>query len=148
MPYQNPVPHADTSKPSFRMPPGATDSHCHIYGRPEQYRFAADPAYLPPAVFTEDYLRILSVTGVERAVFVHAALYGTDNSLVLDAIAATPRRFRAIGLINEATTDAELERLHAGGVRGYRSNKVSKKGIQLGEAKRLAGRVKRFGWNA
>lgn len=145
--FQNPNPVADTGKPSFTMPAGATDSHCHIFGRKERYP-CSNPYYLPPDVYVEDYLRMLSIIGVERAVFVHAAVYGTDNSLVLDAIAAAPTRFRAVGLINEATTDAELQRLHAGGVRGFRSNMVSKLGVQLAEARRLADRVKSLGWHA
>ena len=146
-PPRNPNPDRNTRKTSFAMPPGATDSHCHIFGRIDQYKHS-NPSYLPPEVFVEDYLRMLSVVGVERAVFVHAAIYGTDNSLVLDTIAAAPARFRAIGLVNESTTDAELERLHAGGVRGFRSNTVSGKGIQLAESRRLAGRVKALGWHA
>lgn len=146
-PHKNPEPDPRTRKPSLRMPAGATDSHCHIFGPKEKYQYSM-PSYLPPQVLVEDYLRMLSIIGVERAVFVHAAIYGTDNSLVLDVIASAPSRFRAIGLINETTTDAELERLHAGGVRGFRSNLVSKRGIQLAEARRLADRVKALGWNA
>jgi 2-pyrone-4,6-dicarboxylate lactonase len=146
-PYQNPEPDLQTRKPAIKMPAGATDSHSHIFGPREQYPYA-NPYYLPPKVLVEDYLRMLSIVGVERAVFVHAATYGTDNSLVLDVIASAPTRFRAIGLINESTTDTELERLHAGGVRGFRANLVSKIGAQLGEARRLADRVKSLGWHA
>ena len=146
-PFQNPEPDPKTRKPSLKMPAGATDSHCHIFGPKLKYPLS-NPYYLPPKVLVEDYLRMLSIIGVERAVFVHAATYGTDNSLVLDVIASAPTRFRAIGLVNEATTDAELERLHAGGVRGFRANLVSKIGAQLAEARRLADRVKSLGWNA
>jgi len=147
-PYQNPLPDPDTQPPSFRMPAGAVDSHSHIFGRRERYPYT-NPSYLPPVgMYEEDYFRMLGVIGVERAVFVHANIYGTDNSLVLDAIAAAPDRFRAVGLINEATTDAELERLHAGGVRGFRSNLVAKLGVQLDATRRLADRVRPFGWHA
>jgi hypothetical protein len=41
-------------KPSFALPPGATDCHAHVFGRGNQYGYAADRLYTPPPVFLDD----------------------------------------------------------------------------------------------
>jgi 2-pyrone-4,6-dicarboxylate lactonase len=147
LPFQNPQPNPNTSKPNFQLPPNATDCHSHIFDHIAQYPMMAQPAYLPPAVTVNDYLHVLKTLGIDRAVIVHANVYGLDNSLALDLIATAPDRFRAIGLMTENITDAELERLHAGGVRGFRCNLVNQIGMSLDAAKRLGERVKQYGWH-
>ena len=47
-----------------------------------------NPAYLPPSVLIADYLKVINRIGIERAVIVHANVYGLDNSLALDVIAS------------------------------------------------------------
>jgi predicted TIM-barrel fold metal-dependent hydrolase len=106
-----------------------------------------NPAYLPPSVLIDDYLKVMNTIGIERAVIVHANVYGLDNSLALDVIASAPDRFRAIGLVDESISDRELERLHLGGVRGFRCNLVNQIGLSLEAAKKLAHRVKQYNWH-
>lgn len=146
-PYQNPPPRFETAKPNIQLPKNATDSHCHLFADQRQYPISKTPAYLAPAVTVEDYLKVIATLGIERAVIVHANIYGLDNSLALDVIASAPNKFRAIGLMNEQTSDAELERLHLAGVRGFRCNLVNQIGLDLSAAKRLAHRVKQFNWH-
>lgn len=141
-------PHPQLAKPpGFAVPKGAIDAHCHIYGRPDLYPY--DPAtwYLPPLVVLDDYLQVLATLGIERAVFVHAAVY-RDHAVILDAMAAHPGRFRGVAALPESVTDAELEKLNAGGVRGFRANLVTGNGMRLDGARRLAERVAGFGWHA
>ena len=146
-PFQNPMPCVETSQPSITLPKNATDCHCHLFGDMTQYPMMKDPAYLPPAVSVEDYMQLIQKLGIERAVIVHANVYGQDNSLALDVIASAPDRFRAIGLVEESITDAELERLHLGGVRGFRCNLVNQIGLSLDAAKKLGERVKQYNWH-
>ena len=131
----------------FTPPAGAVDAHCHIYGDEQRYPYALDTWYLPPQVTVQDYLAVLATLGIERAVFVHAAVY-SDHALILDTMAAHPGRFRGVAQLRESVTDAELEGLHAGGVRGFRANLVSGNGMKLEGAQRLARRVARYGWHA
>jgi len=51
-----PGPDLNPRKPSFAMPPGATDSHAHVFGAREKYGYADDRQYTPPPVFLNDYL--------------------------------------------------------------------------------------------
>jgi 2-pyrone-4,6-dicarboxylate lactonase len=130
----------------FAPPAGAVDAHCHIYGDEQRYPYAPDTWYLPPQVSVQDYLDVLATLGVQRAVFVHAAVY-SDHSLILDTMAAHPGRFRGVAQLRESVTDAELAQLHAGGVRGFRANLVSGNGMKLEGAQRLARRVAQYGWH-
>ena len=145
--YQNPNPVFKTLKPSFKLPAGATDCHCHIYDDFKKYPLTKNPTYLPPSVTVADYLKMLDVLGVERAVIVHANVYGRDNSLVLDLMASAPLRFRAVALMDGSISDRELKRLHNAGVRGFRCNLVGNIGMTFDEAKRLGERVKQYGWH-
>ena len=140
-------PQLQTRKPSFPVPRGAADCHSHVFGPRDRYPYAAKRHYSPPPVFLADYLAMLDALGVERGVLVQTAVHGTDNRVVLDAIAANPDRLRAVALIDESFDDAALDRLHRGGVRGFRVNLVAKIGVQLDEARALAKRVARLGWH-
>ena len=146
-PFQNPPPFKNTSTPKFVLPKNATDCHCHLFDDLKKYPFTEKPSYLPPSVFVEDYLKVIKTIGIERAVIVHANVYGLDNSLALDVIASAPDQFRAIGLVDESISDKELERLHLGGVRGFRCNLVNQIGLSLEAAKKLGERVKQYNWH-
>jgi 2-pyrone-4,6-dicarboxylate lactonase len=134
-------------KPSFALPPGATDCHAHVFGQRDKYGYAADRLYTPPPVFLPDYLNMLDALGIERAVVVQSGVHGTNNGVIVDAIAQCKGRVKGIALIDEKIPDAELDKLAAAGVRGFRSNLVAKTGVQFDAAKKLAQRVKRLGWH-
>jgi 2-pyrone-4,6-dicarboxylate lactonase len=141
------APDLHTRAPDFKLPPGATDCHAHVFGPRARYAYAADRFYTPPQVFLRDYLAMLDALGIERAVLVHSGVHGTDNAVVLDAIAQSQGRLRGIGLIREDMSDADFERLAAAGIRGFRANLVAKTGVQFDAARRLAVRVQRLGWH-
>ena len=141
-------PDLNPRKPSFALPPGATDCHAHIFGPPKKYSHAADRLYTPPPVFLQDYLHMLDALGIERAVVVQSGVHGTNNNVIVDAIAQSHGRLKGIALISEKISDRELDRLDDAGVRGFRANLVAKTGVQFDGAKKLARRVKRLGWHA
>src|ERR1700712_1865042 len=136
-----------TRKPKLTLPPGATDCHCHVFGPREKYPWAANRLYTPPPVYLEDYLAMLDATGFARGVMVQTGLYGTDNSFLMDALRAHPKRLRGIALIGEDITDRALRDLHDAGVRGFRVNRTAKTGLSFDVARKLAARVKEFGWH-
>ncbi len=143
-----PGPDLNTRKPSFALPPGATDSHAHVFGAREKYGYAADRQYTPPPVFLKDYLAMHDAAGFTRGVIVQSGVHGTNNSVIVDAIAQSGGRLRGIALLREDVPDAELDALDRAGVRGFRANLVAKVGVQFDAAKKLAARVARLGWHA
>ena len=88
--------------------------------------------------------------GVGHLVLVQPSVYGTDNSLLLRALGAEPGRHRGVVVVDDDITDAELDAMHAHGVRGVRFNLVSPVGERATPARRfaaLAPRLRRRGWH-
>lgn len=137
----------DVRTPALALPPKAADCHCHVFGPREKYPWAATRLYTPPPVGLDHYLAMLRATGFERGVMVQTGLYGNDNRFLVDAIAAHPGRLRGIALIGEDIPDRELRQLAESGVRGFRVNRTAKTGLSFDVARKLAERVRGFGWH-
>ena len=146
-PAQCAGPRLDVRQPKLVLPPKAADCHCHVFGPRERYPWAANRLYTPPPVSLDEYLAMLRITGFERGVMVQTGLYGTDNRFIVDAIRAHPGRLRGIALIGEDIANQELRHLASSGVRGFRVNRTAKTGLSFDVARKLAERVKQFGWH-
>lgn len=143
-----PGPIAATHKPRFQFPAGACDCHAHVFGPQQQYPLAPSHGYVPPPASIEDYVRMLRTIGCERAVIVNPSIYGTDNRCTVDALRSGQFQFRGVAVIDDQTTDSELEDMHQAGVRGVRLNLKSKGSTYgLDAAPRLAERIKARGWH-
>ena len=138
-------------RPKVRLPPLACDCHAHIAGPKSVYPYSPRRIYTPPDALLPAYLGMLGVLGVERAVLIQPSVYGTDNRAMLDAMAKAGDRFRGVAVVDDAVPDAELEKMHAAGVRGVRINVVDvaedKGVIPMASLRRLAERIKPLGWH-
>jgi len=70
-------------------------------------------------------------------------------AVTLDAIASSGNQYRGVAVVEDAVTDAELQRLHDGGIRGIRFNFVKHLGgvPDLQVFYRLLARIKPLGWH-
>jgi predicted TIM-barrel fold metal-dependent hydrolase len=139
-------------KPAFELPRGACDCHAHVFGPAARYPYFRRRIYTPPDAPPASYWGMLGALGVERAVLVQPSVYGTDNRAMLDALAGEKRRLRAVAVVEESVSDAELARMHELGVRGIRFNIVDVKPEEKGRlpvdaVRRMAGRIKALGWH-
>lgn len=114
--------HANPSKPTYIPPPGAVDAHCHVFGPMAQFPFSAKAKYLPADAGPDMLFALRDHLGFAKNVIVQASCHGTDNSATLNAIAASEGRARGVAVVDPAITEAELVRLHEGGIRGIRFN--------------------------
>jgi predicted TIM-barrel fold metal-dependent hydrolase len=142
-PDPNPV------KPRLLLPPGACDAHCHVFGPAAKFPYAADRSYTPPDAPVEQLRRLHAHLGISRAVIVHASCHGSEMDVTLDAIASSDGSYRGVAVVEEGVTDAELQRLHAGGIRGIRFNFVKHLGgvPDVRVFYNLLARVKPLGWH-
>ena len=111
--------------PGFTLPAHATDCHMHVFGDPAKYPAAATRAYNPTVASLEQYRSMALPRRLQRIVLVQPSAYGTDNTCMLDALRDHAEFTRGIAVIDDATRDAELDAMHALGVRGIRLNLVS-----------------------
>jgi predicted TIM-barrel fold metal-dependent hydrolase len=143
------APDPDTKVPAFKAPPGACDAHCHIFGPGDVYPYAPTRSYTPPDAPLSRFKQLQATLGLERAVLVNASCHGNDNTVILDAIAQSGGRYRGVANVGGEITDAELEHLNAGGVRGIRFNFVKHLGgtPDMRVFDELVQRVAPLGWH-
>jgi 2-pyrone-4,6-dicarboxylate lactonase len=136
-------------KPRFKLPPGATDAHCHVFGPGDKFPYAPNRRYTPADAPKEMLAALHRHLGIERTVIVQASCHGSDNRAMLDAIADDPKRIRGVAIVDATFGDAEYKMLHDGGVRGARFNFVKHLGgtPDMDLFHRTADRIKEMGWH-
>lgn len=70
--------------------PGGWDCHAHLFGPYAQFPLAAERSYTPPEAPLQQYLALLDRLGLAHGVLVHPSAYGSDFSLLLNALDAQP----------------------------------------------------------
>jgi 2-pyrone-4,6-dicarboxylate lactonase len=144
-------PDRNPRKPKLTLPKGSVDTHVHVFAPP--YRLSPERGYTPPDSTLADLEHLHATLGIDRVVFTQPSVYGTDNSAILDGMAAlnaqTPNRARAVVAITMDIGDDELAALDARGVRGVRLNTDNKGGmpIAMTAIPELAARIAPFSWH-
>jgi 2-pyrone-4,6-dicarboxylate lactonase len=141
--------HPRPAKPAFKLPPGAVDAHCHVFGPGAVFPYAAERKYTPCDAPKEKLWELRDFLGFTRNVIVQATCHGADNSAVVDALREAGDRARGIATIRREASDEELHALHAAGIRGVRFNFVRRlvdttpRDVLL----EIAQRIKPLGWH-
>jgi 2-pyrone-4,6-dicarboxylate lactonase len=123
----------------------------HVFAR--GYALSPDRGYTPPDATLADLRHLHRTLGVDRVVFTQPSIYGTDNSAILDGMAAlnadAPNSARGVVAVKGDVTDKELEAFDKRGIRGIRLNTDNKGGmpIELKDVPKLAARIKPLGWH-
>lgn len=148
-------PHDAFAPVAFALPPGACDSHAHVFGPYARFPLAEDRSYTPAEYPGAAFIAHLDRLGLARGVLVTGSASGTDNGAVLEALAQYPERLRGIAVPRADTGDAELDRWHAAGIRGVRFNlfqrdghAVYRNGVGIEVLEALAPRLAERGWHA
>jgi 2-pyrone-4,6-dicarboxylate lactonase len=144
-------PDRNPRKPRLALPSGAIDTHVHVF----EPGYALSPArgYNPPDSTLADLQHLHETLGVDRVVFTQPSVYGTDNSAILNGMAAlnraTPNRARCVVAIDMDIPDKELALLDKLGVRGVRLNTDNKGGmpIELRQIPELEARIRPLNWH-
>ncbi len=143
------APDPDTRAPKYRPPPGACDAHCHIFGPGDIYPYAPDRSYTPPDAPLSRFKALQETLGLSRAVLVNASCHGSDNTVIVDAIAQSGGSYRGVANSDDSFSEKDFEKLHLAGFRGVRFNFVKHLGgmPDMGEFHRTLARIRPFGWH-
>ncbi len=112
------------STPRFRVPEGAVDAHCHVFGPGAVFPYAPERKYTPCDAPKEALFALRDHLGFSKNVIVQATCHGTDNRALVDALRASEGRARGVATVSRDVTDTELQDMHEAGVRGTRFNFV------------------------
>jgi 2-pyrone-4,6-dicarboxylate lactonase len=116
--------HPDPSTPTFALPPGTVDAHCHVFGPGDVFPFAPERKYTPCDASKDQLFALRDHLGVSRNVVVQATCHGADNRAMVDAVRSAGDRARGIATVRPEVSAAELTELDEAGVRGVRFNFV------------------------
>lgn len=136
---------AESPKPKLQTPPGACDTHMHFYNA--RFASAATALMTPDDAWVDDYGRVRQHLGLERVVVVQPTTYGLDNSCQIEGMAAFGDDARAVFVVDEKTSDAELDRLTKLGGRGARFHMLPGGAVSWDILEEVAARVHEFGWH-
>ena len=141
--------HASPSRPRFRPPPDAVDAHCHVFGPGARFPFAQERKYTPCDASKEQLFAVRDHLGLARNVIVQATCHGADNSALIDALQSSGGKARGVVTVRRDVSDAELQRMHAAGVRGVRFNFVKRlvDFTPKDELQEIAARIAKLGWH-
>ncbi|MDO9279412.1 MAG: amidohydrolase family protein [Polaromonas sp.] len=141
--------YAGPSQPRFKLPAGAVDAHCHVFGPGAQYPFAAERKYTPCDASAAQLFALRDHLGFARNVIVQATCHGADNSAMVAALKASEGRARGVATVRRDVTDAALQAMHAAGVRAVRFNFVKRlvDFTPKEELLEIAARIAPLGWH-
>ncbi len=132
---------------TFRMPPGAWDTHAHVIGGGPDLPFVGNRSYTPPSASPDAYVAMLDRVGIAYGVVVAISVHGHDNRLIVDALKHHPTRLRGVVSIDGSEPDDELLALRDLGVCGIRLNEHFAGGAGADRLHRLAERCRPLGWH-
>lgn len=107
---------------NFEIPPNACDCHTHIHGDPVQFPFYAQRVYTPEMALPEEMSALHAKLGLQRVVIVTPSVYGADNSATLYGMQARGAAARGVAVIDDKTSDRDLDAMGQAGMRGIRLN--------------------------
>ena len=141
--------YAGPSKPRFKLPRGSVDAHCHVFGPGAEFPYAPERKYTPCDASKQQLFALRDHLGFDKNVIVQATCHGSDNRALVDALKAANGRARGIATVKRDVTDAELQEMHATGVRGTRFNFVKRlvDFTPRDELMEIARRIAPLGWH-
>ena len=118
---------AETLKPNAQMPPaptppaerpppvGACDAHVHLLAGIDEFPLWEGRVENPaPGSDLDGWLTLyrqhLDMLGFQRGLIVHSILYGTDNSVTVEAVRRMGDGFKGVGLLPDGASEADIDR--------------------------------------
>ena len=137
------------SKPAFTPPPGAVDSHCHVFGPGDEFPYAPERKYTPCDAGKDKLYALRDFLGFSRQVVVQATCHGTDNRAMIDALVHSGGKARGVAAVKADVSEDSLAAMHAAGVRGVRFNYVKRLVDPKPDAyyRGIIEKIAAFGWH-
>jgi predicted TIM-barrel fold metal-dependent hydrolase len=113
-------PVANPRAPRIKPPPGAWDTHAHVFGPSDKFPYQPGRGYTPPDAPVKRFVALLDHLGFANGLVVQGNAHVYDNSVVLDALTRFPARLRGVAITDTRIKPEQLRDWHARGMRGLR----------------------------
>ena len=139
----------EPSRPTFILPAGSVDAHCHVFGPGDEFPYAEERKYTPCDAGKDQLFALRDFLGVDKNVIVQATCHGSDNRALLDALVSAKGRARGVATVRPDVGHDELSEMHDAGVRAVRFNYVRRLVDPEPDAyyHRIVERIAPFGWH-
>jgi predicted TIM-barrel fold metal-dependent hydrolase len=107
---------------TFAVPNNACDCHTHIIADPQKFPFFPARVYTPEPASPQEMAQLHKFLHIKRVVIVTPSVYGTDNSATLYGMKTRGATARGVAVIDEKTSEKDLDALENAGIRGIRLN--------------------------
>ena len=137
------------SRPELKLPPGACDTHFHVFGPHARFPFAEKRSYTPADAPKDKLFALHQHLGIERGVVVQSAAHGFDNSAAADLIASRKDGYVGVALAPVSTSSEELQNLDRQGFCGVRFNYMKHlgEGTPIEDVMAFASKLPDVGWH-
>ncbi|MBC7599848.1 MAG: amidohydrolase family protein, partial [Polaromonas sp.] len=98
--YQGPA------TPRFKLPAGAVDAHCHVFGPGAQFPYAPERKYTPCDASRDQLFALRDHLGFDKNVIVQATCHGSDNRALVDALKHSNNRARGVATVKRDVLDS------------------------------------------
>jgi len=132
--------------PVLKAPAGACDTHMHFYDG-ARYETADSATMTAPDAGADDYKALQARLGLDRVVIVQPSTYGRDNSCQLEMARVFGDDARLVVVVDDTTSDVELERLAAAGACGARFFMLGGAAVPWELLEPVANKVHDLGWH-
>jgi 2-pyrone-4,6-dicarboxylate lactonase len=140
-------PDPNTKTPRLKLPPGAIDTHVHLFGPAADYPFHPDSKYTSADALPETQIALQDTLGLAGAVVVSGGGYGQNSVHLERVLERFGDRFRGVALLADDVQAKDIERLDRLGVRGARFVGESHRGALPRLSQRVAAMIAEFGWH-
>ncbi len=118
--------HPNPTKPIFKLPKGAVDAHCHVFGPGHEFAYAKERKYTPCDASKDELFALRDYLGFERNIIVQASCHGKNNDALVDALNSAGELARGVAVVAQGVSDEELRAMDKAGVRAVRFNFVKR----------------------
>jgi predicted TIM-barrel fold metal-dependent hydrolase len=116
------------SSPAHPLPAGSWDCHVHLLGGPQHTLSPTRVQNPAPGYDFDDWIALyrahLDSLGCSNGLIVHSILYGSDNSVTMDALQAMGAGFKGVGLVPDGAGRDAIRRLKTANMVAVRLNYV------------------------
>lgn len=149
------IPAPAASAPRRQLPPGACDTHSHVFGPFDRFRPHRASTYALPNASPDVHAAVRAALGITRGVLVQPAPYADDPSAMLNALSQSNRALKGVAVATTGVGDQALQAWSASGIVGLRFTEMRTPAgdrypgsVGFDELRQLAPRMRRIGLHA
>ncbi|WDZ80512.1 amidohydrolase family protein (plasmid) [Ensifer adhaerens] len=132
--------------PQPRLPKGAIDAQMHMYLPQFPSLSGGPPLPEEPLPDANAYRQVMDWLGIDRVIITQGNAHQKDNGNTLACVAAMGAAARAVVVIDESTSDAQMQRLSAAGAVGARIMDLPGGAVGLGALEAVDARAHAADW--